>query len=322
LSTRLDDSAIAVRYLLGELSEPEEKTFEDSFFADDDVFEDLKISEAEVIDAYIANELTQKQRKHLEQRLAASPRLQARVAFARTLSQAIAADKPVQHREGHDEPAFEQWWKRVLAVPLIGKLTPVGAVAAVLVVIALGVSVMQSIRLRNESRRLETESAELARQRDELAKLSVAERDRSASELRDAQARYERLEELVRSLQQGEPKPQPPKRAPVFASLILNPGATRSGGEDNELIIARTDTQVRLELVLLRADYARYQVTINGPANKQIHRAGLNAVHKFITLHLPATLFPPGQYTVRVNGVGARGEVELVSDYTFRVVRK
>lgn len=322
MSTQFDESAIAVRYLLGQLSEQEEKTFEDSFFADDEVFEDLKISEAEVIDAYVANELTDRQRKHLEQRLAASLRLQQRVAFARTFAQSRAAGKPVQHRQSHDELTPEPWWRRVFAVPLVGNLTPVGAFAALLIVIALGAVVLQSIRLRSESRRLEAERAELARDRDELASLAATERDRASSELRAAQQRYERAEELVKSLQQ-DGRPTPRKQPSTFASLMLLPGSARSPGESNDLVIPQGATEVRLSLVLLRADYRSYQVIISGPANKQIQRTGLKASsRKTITLSLPATSLPPGQYTVKVNGVAAHAKLELVNDYTFRIVPK
>jgi hypothetical protein len=320
LSTDLDESTTAVRYLLGELSEEEQKSFEASFIADDQIFENLQISEAEVIDAYVANELSARQRKHLEQWLAASPRLQERVAFARTLAQSIAAGKLVQRREGHDEPPFEPWWKRVFAVPLVGNLTPAGAFAALLIVIALGAVVVQTVRLRNESRRLEAERAELARQRDELARLAVAERDRTNADLREAQQHYERAEELVRSLQQQKAQQQP-KQPSIFASLSLLPGSTRSGGNENVLEIPPAATEVRLALVLLRADYGSYQVKFNGPTS--ISRERVRPTRgKTLALRLPANLFRPGQYSVQVSGVTSNGTVEPVSDYVFRVTQK
>lgn len=322
MSTRFDESALAVRYLLGQLSEQEEKRFEDSFFADDEVFEDLKISEAEVIDAYVAKELTEKQRKHLEQRLATSTRLQQRLAFARTLAQSRTAAKSVPHMEGpHHEVAFEPWWKRVFAVPLVGTLTPIGAVAALLVVIALGVAVAQSIRLRNESRRLEAERAELARQRDELAKLSIAERDRATADLHAAQMRYERAEELVSSYQQRESQQQPPKQPAIFASLMLLPGSSRSSGESNDLILPPAATEVRLSLVLYRADYQRYQVAIDGPTSIPRQRVRPTP-GKTLALRLPAKLFRPGDYSVQVSGVTSSGKLEPADNYIFRLLRK
>ena len=322
MPTRPDESAIAVRYLLGELSEQEQKGFEDRFFADDQVSEELQISEAEVIDAYVANELSAHQRKHLEERLAASPRLQERVAFARTFAQFTRSRDTAPNQE-RSRTIGQPWWRRVFAVLLVGELTPAGVFAVVLIVIVLGLAVVQSVRLRKESRRFEAERAELARQRDELARLSVAERDRAASELRDAQTRYERAEELVRSLQQREGQVQPTKQPSIFATLSLLPGSLRSGGESNDLVIPPGATGVHLKLALLRLDYHSYQVTINGPTTATIHREGIRPTRdKTLPLRLPANLFQVGQYTVQVSGVTANGKIEFVSDYAFRVVRK
>jgi len=321
LPTRLDESASAVRYLLGELSEHEAKGFEDRFFADDQVSEELQISEAEIIDAYVANELSARQRKHLEQRLAASPRLQQRVAFARTFAQFRRSRDTAPNQEA-SRAVGQPWWSRLFAVPVVGALTPAGAFAVFLIVVALGAAVVQSVRLRNESRRFEAERAELARQRDELAGLSAAERDRAALEMRDAQARYERAEELVRSLQQREGQVRPPKQPSIFAALSLLPGSLRSGGGGNDLVIPPGATGVHLKLALLRIDYHSYKVTINGPSSEKIYREGIRPTRdRTLAISLPANLFQPGQYTVQVSAT-AQGAVEPVSDYAFRVVRK
>ena len=85
----LDSTSLEIRYLLGELSEAEEKGFENRYFADDQAFEQLQIAEGEVIDAYVSERLPAQARKHLEERLKKSPRLRERVAFARTFGGAI-----------------------------------------------------------------------------------------------------------------------------------------------------------------------------------------------------------------------------------------
>lgn len=323
MSIHLDESAIDIRYLLGELSAAEAQSFEHSFFADERVFEDLKASESEVIDAYVSNQLTNKHRQHFQARVALSPRLQERVAFARAFAQSTAAGDPTSDQVSDSPAARESWWKRVFTVPVFGPLSPAGAFATVLLLVSITVVTMQSFRLRNESQRLAGERVALEHQRDELARLATEERNRTASELRDAQARAERAEELVRSLQQREGESQPPKQQSIFASITLLPGSLRSGGATNKLTLPPGARQIHIQLVLLRTDYRSYQVTIKDPASNPINRANLRPGRdKTLVLRLPASSFPPGQYTVQVSGVSAGGNVEFVSDYAFRVSKE
>lgn len=318
MPTQLDKSARGVRYLLGELSQEEEQTFEKSFFADDEVFQDLEITETEVIDAYVANEIEDRQRKHFEEILAASPRLQERVAFARAFEESAGArnllhEKTISPREGKDP-----WWRKLVPFPLGPAGAPAWALAAsAIVLLAIGVVVVQSVRLRNESQRLAAQRTELARQRDELARLSVEESNRTATELREVQARAQRLEELVRVLQQ--PPEEKPPGTPTLASIILTPGSLRGSGDVKELPLARGVSEVRLQLALPAVDYPKYRVTITGPGGEIPTRIVRPTRSKTIVLRLPASLFPPGQYTVDVSGVTPTGDVEPVSNYTFRV---
>jgi len=149
--------------------------------------------------------------------------------------------------------------------------------------------------------------------------LGVAERDRTTADLREAQQRYERAEELVRSLQRQES--QQLKQPSIFASLMLLPGSARSPGESNDLVIPQGATEVRLSLVLLRADYKSYQVKFNGPTSISRERVKPTP-GKTLALRLPAHLFRPGNYTVQVSGVSAQGAAEPAADYVFRVVMK
>lgn len=320
MATELDRSALGVRYLLGELSEEEVQSFEKSYFADDRVFEDVQITEAEVIDAYVANELSGPSREFFERRLAASPRLRERVAFASTFAESAAA-RNLSHEETVSRGVGEDpWWRKLIPLPLAGARTPAWALAASMIVI-LGVIavIVQSVRLRNESQRLAAERTELERQRGELERLSAEEHDRTASELREAQLAREQAEKLLVAAQQ---RPEETKiGTPTFAQIILSPGSLRGGGEVKELKLAPGISEVRLHLALPSVDYRTYRVTLSGPGDKEIQRKIQPTRSKTIVLRLPANLFTSGQYTVDVNGV-TPADLEPVSNYTFRVVRK
>src|SRR5947207_5253847 len=77
---------IAMNYLLNRLSMDEKGSLEAAFFSDDNQFEELEIAEDELIDHYVRNELSDRDRKGFEAAMLSSRRLSERVKFARALA--------------------------------------------------------------------------------------------------------------------------------------------------------------------------------------------------------------------------------------------
>jgi hypothetical protein len=80
----MDDTL--VRYLLGSLPEEESQHLDERSIADDDFAERLKAIETDLIDAYVAGELTPDERIRFEAVYAAAAEGRARIDFARALS--------------------------------------------------------------------------------------------------------------------------------------------------------------------------------------------------------------------------------------------
>ena len=55
-----------MRYLLGDLSEDEKTRMEEAFFADNARFEELELAEEELIDAYVRDNLSLKERRQFQ----------------------------------------------------------------------------------------------------------------------------------------------------------------------------------------------------------------------------------------------------------------
>jgi len=89
------------RYLLGQMDEDERAEFEEKYFADDELFEELVEVENDLVDAYIDGVLTPAERKRFEERFMSTAEGRERVEFARTLRRRTTA-RPA--RRGH------QWW--------------------------------------------------------------------------------------------------------------------------------------------------------------------------------------------------------------------
>jgi len=321
------------------LSEAEKVRLEEQYFADNRVFEQVQIAEMDLIDAYVRKTLPPDAHQHLEARLATSPRLRERVAFARTFAKSIDALQvdpsqlqlfPASPHAIRPAPRFG-WWKDLFKDSFVRRPAVTMALAAGIALVLLGGAavIVQSVRLHNESQRLEAERAAISQQREELNRLSGEQRDefnQIVSARRDAQNRTDRgqeqLKELLKRQKAGEGV-TPPKGGSTLAFLTLLPGSLRSEGAKKDLIISPGTSAVKLTLVLQAADYPNYRVLIKGPQNKEIQRTGLRpGSAKSLSLQLPARQLASGDYSAKVSGVTALGAVEPVSDYAFQVTRK
>lgn len=94
LSHTKDREELAIRYLLGGLSEEERTILGERFFADDAEFEDLEIAEGELIDRYVRRELSVTDQRQFEKMLRTSPRLLKRVEFARIMARRVPLPAP------------------------------------------------------------------------------------------------------------------------------------------------------------------------------------------------------------------------------------
>ena len=108
LNDEPDTERRIIRYVLGELVSPELDEVEDRLLADQAFFEQVEAVEAEVCDDFVAGRLSPAEQSAFAARLAESPRLQRRVAFARSL----AAGSP-------PAPRMAPWWWAAAAAVIL-----------------------------------------------------------------------------------------------------------------------------------------------------------------------------------------------------------
>jgi hypothetical protein len=71
------------RYLAGQLSEEEKTSFEERYFTDDEVFEELVSLENDLVDDYVTGRLSGRDRQLLESEFLRNPHAAANLQFAR-----------------------------------------------------------------------------------------------------------------------------------------------------------------------------------------------------------------------------------------------
>lgn len=79
------------RYLLGELPEPARTAFEEAYFSNPELMEEIWAAETDLVDAYVTDRLDGDERRLFESRYLTSPQRRERVAVARALQSRIRA---------------------------------------------------------------------------------------------------------------------------------------------------------------------------------------------------------------------------------------
>jgi anti-sigma factor RsiW len=96
------------QYLLGDLPETDRERFEQDYFAEDDLFDEMVSSEYELMDSYALGEMPKHEKALLERRMAISPACQRSALFSIALMRYLAKAAP-------ETAAIEGWranWRR------------------------------------------------------------------------------------------------------------------------------------------------------------------------------------------------------------------
>lgn len=298
-------------------------------FAADDPESEIEIAEAELIDAYVRNDLSAEERKLLEKGLRSSPRLAERLHFARML--AAAADSV---RQTDSEDALPPWWKRVFRFSVVQRPAFQMALAGCAILVVLGGVALFAgwMKLRRESNQLAAERAAVEQQRLELER-KLADQRLSAEQLLAARERARQQqdaeERLLAEPKQGQKGSDQADAALAsnIASIFLFPGSIRGTGGGNELLVSESATAIRLNLVLETNEYGKYYAEVTDSQGATILQPkGLRPIRSrsgpILSLRVSSRRLPPGDYSVSVTGVTSTGAVEPVNYYPFRVIRK
>lgn len=321
--------ALAMRYLLGTLSEEERSHFEERFFTDDKEFEELEIAEGELIDRYVLNELSADD-THRFKKLLASPRIAERVEVARILAK--RASQPQQFPTPTEVPRATErddpkppWYKRLFG-PVIASpaARPAFALGITLILLTSVAFVFVFMKWQHESQRLASEQQKLEELRREVAEQKARYGQLEAS-LKQTQQEKEEQQQLVEKYERQLAEQQRPTSILSFSVNPYSSSRGSGGSAIQKLTIPSNAPVVHINLNVTGGDYATYEALVQ---NLESHREVTKQTRltpfsqkggKYIRLKLVPKLLPPGSYNVRVNGIAPAGASENFNDYQFRV---
>ena len=338
--TKTYDNEKITAYLLGVLPEAEAEIFDEMSFTDDAFADDLSAAEKDLVDAYVRNELRGTTLEQFKNYYLASPRRCEKVQFAEAFQQFTekTAENP----------------KRSIAQILAGFFTIPRfslqwgfAFAALALLILGGWFYRENSRLRVEMEQAKTNREELLRRENELKErekqlqdeitnrqTANSETEKELAKVREEREKLERemqnqktiqpQPQIVEKQEKIQPKPtNSPSRQISVASFILAPGL-RGNNDLPTLSIAQNTDVAAMKLELEADDFTAFRVRLQNQSDgKTLWQSGKikSKRNRTLNVRFPAKLLKSQIYTLEVSGVSANGAVEILSNYSFRIVR-
>jgi anti-sigma factor RsiW len=321
---------ITTRYLLGELSEPEQIALEEKFFTDPQVFNQVLQAESKLVDAYARGQLSNEMRERFEQSYLQHPARRERAKFASALTTRLDRD-PESVMPGKPSPTLASRWQRLLSSLRGRRPTLRFAIAlATLLIMLAGGWIFVGIR-RQQQR--EAAQMQTARENEEQ---QAREREAARQQPATSAPPTEKPPAETASSAPSSPQPAPQSSpnptvspAPPVVFLALKVGGVRGGdnGRTPILVIPQGTTQARLLLPLKDNSYSRYRLSLEKIGGTEIFRQtdvkprSTKSGARFV-FTVPARRFANGDYALTVSGINPDGGADDLSKSLFRVEKR
>lgn len=294
-------------------------------------------------------ELSASDKERFERLYLSSPERRQQVEFAKELIEAVSERPEAARPEAAARSNKISWWQSTLNL-LRGQHPALRiAFAIILLAIVPGGSWLLYRRMQppGERQQIEVERAARTRQEQELQQQQIAQQGQRPNDQLDESRQRESGQEQspreqLRPVEQASrdvPRPEEPTKRrqprPVIASFVLTPGVVRDTdkssvfwdtGKSNDLTLARGVDVVRLQ-VYTEEVYPRYSAALETVEGRGIWsrndlKARATPRGRSIVMKLPISVFSGRDYILTLRGTTAAGDVEVVEEYSFRVVKK
>jgi len=315
-----------IRYLLGGLSAAESDALAERYLDDDELFEEIKLVEEELIDSYLRGELTKAQRRAFETSYLGTPARRERVRSAIAFRQAIHAFQPLSTTgliEVEGNVRRKTWLK--FFRPVSRLLIPTMAVVIVFLAIGVTLAIIQNVRLQRRINQTQAEKKNLKEQ-ERQALDELDEQKAVNAKLRDEnQLMRNQSDQLRGELERLKLPPQHANRQSPDVSYELAFNLVRGVGSAATLEIPRRARLAELKLNFEPNDFKRFHIELQRADvrkwSKDFVRQEIATSRKQVAIKIPADLLSTGEYILTLSGL-PNSDRHLVADYRFRVVRK
>ena len=300
------------QYLLGKLAEDEQRQIEEQLMTRDDLFQQLQVLEDELIDGYLRETLSEKDREAFEKHFLSSTERHQKVEFAQAFRSYVAVANEAAEKVPSKSSPWQTFWAALR--------TPTLALRYGFPVVLMAVLV-GGLRMASTIQRLNTKVAQIRteqggwQEREQQLQQQFEEQRRRSQELE---------QQLVHTQAQGQKLPE---TSLSTLALVLSPGLVRDSGTLKKVMCTSETRLVQLELELSDHKYENYRAVLQDSEGSEIcilnkakpKRLGSN---QFIVLPFPANFLPSDDYSLKLSGVSSTGEFDPLGTYSFRVLRR
>jgi hypothetical protein len=301
-----------IKYLLGQLSEPETTYFEEQYFTNDEVFDRLLAVKAELIDRYVHKQLDASQTQAFEEFFLKSPNHVREVELVRALIELTQSPTTPQSAVAAQQIS---WMKKLFAPWPLGVRLAAGTFMTFLIGGSVWM-VCDNWQLRAELNALRAEQQTALAHEQELRKRLA---------FLQSQILAPNQSPVPATNPPGNDAPSPRKNHDVATVLAtLTPGLTRNSVPANQVQL-QTETEILKLRLLLDRDfgYRSYAIALKTSGGRTIQtRSGLRVSGEAIEVEFSAGKLVPADYIVTLSGINAKNQPDELSDYAFRIVRK
>ncbi|HEY0429805.1 MAG TPA: hypothetical protein VGC76_18625 [Pyrinomonadaceae bacterium] len=314
------------RFLLGEMPADARTAFEERFVADESLFEQISVTEDELIEAYVRGTLSPAEKTNFEREFLSTETRRRRVRFARAMLDKLAVVNEIAAAKKTEtattNPSFLDKLTAFFKFPQIA----LGAALALLILIFGGWLLLRNPN-RQEIAGLTTPTPSNKIIESNQNQNSPSNENRTVHSNINAGQNVSSNKNDLPNVNQPAPSPtsdrEKEKSAAPAPILALFAGGTRASGKMSELNLPKNAAGARLELNLESLDYKNYSIEIVNPDGDLIFKnSRLKARNSKINFFVPAQKLQTGDYIVKLSALNPQAETESVADYAFRVNRK
>ncbi len=313
------------RFFLGEMSEEERGAFERTFFEDEELFEQARVVEDELVEAYVRGTLAPAERERFERNFLTTARRRARVEFTRGMLDKLAGQNnevAAARASVGVAAARPSLWDSIANLFKAPALA-FGAGLALLALLVGGRFLLSNPKQPEVARQQPSPTPAARTTRPGANANSTAGENVSINPNENAPPDNVNASLNARggtpAKNQNAKEPKPPAGA-AAPTLALFAGAVRGEGKTAVLNLPRIAPGANLRLHLDSVDYKAYRAEVVDPAGVSVFRSNnLRASGSVVTLYVPAGRLAQGDYLIKLSGLDPHQEPESVADYAVRV---
>lgn len=317
-----EKEVLITRYLYGELNEEEQDRVEQQFLTDNQFFEQMLSVEDGLIDDYVRSQLSDHERKKVEELLQSSNREKREIDSVNNLigvlrkarsMDTVRVEIPSRRRSLFTLPSVRGSGKQFSFALLL-----------FLVIFCLGLAVW-NIALQNKLLDIQARHAELQKETEELRQRADSQgddSDRLGRRIEDAHRKSDQIEQEVNALKESRATTT---ANDTFTLALTMQSFTRSGDRAafKEIRLGQGTNWIKIIIDTGEADFESFGVTIETFGGDELwSREDLKparAKSGRIEIVLTARLFSKEDYNLMLKGRRADGSTVNIGDYSFRV---